>query len=175
MPLKTLLSDKDLREICNDLKIPLRYVGYKDSFLPIKPLDGAYIINLDSKVENRGGTHWVALILKHKQAIYFDSFGLTIPIETRTFISRYRPKRVLFSTRQIQHIDSTMCGYFCIYFLYFFKVLHKTNPHFGYLINKHDSIYVQMNRKLNDKIIAKLMDQLMVAQKYLKSPHPTIL
>ena len=46
---------------------------------------GAYVINLD-EYENIG-THWIALFLKPKHTIYFDSFGIEyIPKEINKFI-----------------------------------------------------------------------------------------
>ena len=163
-----LLSDADLRGMCKAFKIPLHYIGYKDTFSKITPKDGAYIVNLDSQINNRGGTHWTALFLKNKQAIYFDPFGLTVPLPTRNFITRYKPTKILFSTRQIQQMDSELCGYFVFYFLYFFSNLHKNNNNLEYLVAKHNRIYVQQNRKLNDLIIQKLMKLLIAANPRLR-------
>ena len=42
--------------------------------LPNKIKKGAYIINLD-EYENTG-THWIALFVKPKFTVYFDSFGI---------------------------------------------------------------------------------------------------
>ena len=61
---------------------------YSRSNLPNKIKKGAYVISLDEH-ENTG-THWVALFVKPKYMVYFDSFG-------------------------IEHIP--MCGYFCIEFI----------------------------------------------------------
>ena len=36
--------------------------------------DGAYVINLDEHKDT--GTHWVALLCKKKEIVYFDSFGV---------------------------------------------------------------------------------------------------
>ena len=152
-----LLTDTDLTQLCQSLKIPLQFIGFKDTFASHTPHEGAYIVNLDSKTTGRGGTHWTAFLLLHGKAMYFDPFGLTIPRATRDFILRYKPSNVYFSTNQIQGLDSEFCGYFCLYFLYFFTVQHKRNPHLRYLINKHNSIYVQTNRALNDKIIQTLI------------------
>ena len=53
--------------------------------LPNKIKKGAYVINLD-EYENTG-THWVALFVKLKYMVYFDSFGIEyIPKETNKFI-----------------------------------------------------------------------------------------
>ena len=58
---------------------------YSRNNLPNKIKKGAYV-NLD-EYEN-AGTHWVALLVKPKYTIYFDSFGIEhIPKEINKFIN----------------------------------------------------------------------------------------
>ena len=74
---------------------------------------GAYVINLD-KYENTG-THWIALFVKPKCTVYFDSFGIEyIPKEIKHAISNKEIKANIF---RMQAYDSIMCGYFCIEFI----------------------------------------------------------
>ena len=77
--------------------------------------NGAYVINLDEHHDI--GTHWIALYLNNKIAIYFDSFGVEhIPKEIMKYISR---KKIITNIYRIQAYDSIMCGYFCIGFINF--------------------------------------------------------
>ena len=77
--------------------------------------NGAYIINLDEY--HNIGTHWVALYVNNKIAIYFDSFGVEhIPKEIMKFIAR---KKIIANIYRIQAYGSIMCGYFCIGFINF--------------------------------------------------------
>ena len=47
--------------------------------------DGAYIINLDEYANV--GTHWITLICKKNEIVYFNSFGVEdIPEEIKDFI-----------------------------------------------------------------------------------------
>ena len=86
---------------------------YSRNNLPNKIKKGAYIINLD-EYENTG-THWVALFVKPKYTVYFDSFGIEhIPEEINKFIGNNDIKSNIF---RIQAYDSIMCGYFCIEFI----------------------------------------------------------
>ena len=91
------------------LKLPLVGVYSKDT-LPDRCYVGSYIINMeDSDVGN--GTHWVLLkIFPTKEVIYFDSFGLSVPPLIKDFVK----VKIATSTRQIQDIDATTCGYYCI-------------------------------------------------------------
>ena len=77
--------------------------------------NGAYVINLDEYHDI--GTHWVALYVNNKIAIYSDSFGVEhIPKEIMKFIVR---KKIITNIYRIQAYDSIMCGYFCIGFINF--------------------------------------------------------
>ena len=87
----------------------------------------AYVINLDEYPDI--GTHWVALYVNNKIAIYFDSFGVEhIPKEIMKFIAR---KKIIRNIYRIQAYDSIMCGYFCIGFINFMfngkSLTHYTN------------------------------------------------
>ena len=61
------------------------------------------------------GMHWVALFVKPKYTVYFDSFGIEhIPKEIKHAIDNKEIKPNIF---RIQAYDSIMCGYFCIEFI----------------------------------------------------------
>ena len=81
--------------------------------LPRTIKKGAYVINLD-EYENTG-THCVALFVKPKCTVYFDSFGIEhIPKEIKHAIGNKEIKASIF---RIQAHDSIMCGYYCIEFI----------------------------------------------------------
>ena len=105
--------------------------------------NGAYVINLDEYHDT--GTHWVALYVNNKIAIYFDSFGVEhIPKEIMKFIKR---KKIITNIYRIQAYDSTMCGYFCIGFISFmFK---------GKSLTDYTNIFSPNDFNKNDDIIFK--------------------
>jgi hypothetical protein len=154
-----LLTNFDLEYYAGLFKIPLHDVLSKDLFNTIKPKVGGYIINLEDS--DLGGSHWTCLILtKYRNlAIYYDSFGKPMPQDIIRFIKRFNKKcNIIYNIDQIQDIDSIYCGYFCLYFLYFFLVKHKKCKHHRYLLNKHNSIFDLENKKSNDnklKILIK--------------------
>ena len=104
---------------------------YSRNNLPKTIKKGAYIINLDEYKNT--GTHWIALFVKPKYAVYFDSFGIEyIPKEINEFIrsKELGPAvgnndmtkssaiaRIKSNIFRIQAYDSIMCGYFCIEFI----------------------------------------------------------
>ena len=105
---------------------------YSRNNLPNKIKKGEYVTNSD-EYENTG-THWVALFVKPKYLVYFDSFGIEhIPKEINKFIrSKELGSAVNNDTRKssslehiksnifrIQAYDSIMCGYFCIELIHY--------------------------------------------------------
>ena len=59
--------------------------------------------------------HCVALFVKPKYTVYFDSFGIEhIPKEIKHAIDNKEIKANIF---RIQAYDSIMCGYYCIEFI----------------------------------------------------------
>ena len=100
---------------------------YSKNNLPNIIKKGPYVINLDEYANV--GTHWIALSVKPKYSVYFDSFGVEhIPKEIKKFIGNKDIKADIF---RLQAYDSIMCGYFCIEFInYMFKgktLLEYTN------------------------------------------------
>ena len=151
-----LLSNIDLENIAKALRIPLKHIGFKDTFT-MKPIDGAYIVNLQSSVGNTGGSHWTGLVLQGGQAVYFDPFGMPVPLLIRKFIFRYKPKRAIYSMNQIQALPSILCGYFTLYFL-FYLTSHNTSNRLGWLLNRHNAIY--RTEEDTDRIVQRLFRKL---------------
>ncbi len=147
--LKKVLSNFDLFRIAEEKRIPLNDVIAKDEIKKLKK-DGNYIINLEN--HNQGGSHWTALILSKKNCLYCDSFGMPPPEQLYLFLEK-KYKKVDFSRKEIQDMDSTLCGYFC---LEFFKIM-RDHPN-GTLVNnlhQYQNLYSE-NTKENDAILAKL-------------------
>ena len=119
-----------------------RFIGvYSRDNLPDKIKDGAYVVNLDEYSDI--GTHWIALYVKNKTVIYFDSFGIEhISKEVKKFVNN---RNIIVSIFRIQAYDSVMCGYFCIGFIdYMFM---------GKILTNYTNLFSPNNFKRNDDII----------------------
>ena len=118
--------------------------GYSRNNLSNKIKKGAYVINLD-EYENTG-THWVALFVKPKYTVYFDSFGIEhIPKEINKFIGNNDIKSNIF---RIQAYDSIMCRYFCIEFInYMLK---------GEALLDYTNLFSPNDFKKNDQVIKRI-------------------
>ena len=72
---------------------------------------GGLIINMGDR--ETGGSHWVAILMNKKNTVYFDSFGISPPTEIVEFMKK-RKVPSFYSDRQMQALDSTSCGWWCI-------------------------------------------------------------
>jgi len=73
------------------------------------------ILNLDTL--DGPGTHWTCWFKRKDICYYFDSFGLSFPIEFDAYIKC----DTYYSTYKIQEIDDVICGHLCLYVLYGLK------------------------------------------------------
>ena len=132
-------------EISEYYKNELKFNGvYSRNNLPKAIKKEAYLINLDEYKNT--GTHWIALFVKPKYTVSFDSFGIEhIPKEINKFIGNNDIKSNIF---RIQAYDSIMCGYFCIEFLnYMLK---------GKTLLDYTNLFSPNDFKKDDQVIKKI-------------------
>ena len=135
------LSDKDIIYILKSQGIKFNGIFMKDE-LPSKLKQGFYIINLQSS--NIGnGTHWTVLYYNSKLSLYFDAFGFVPPTEIEQKLNRYT-----YNNKQIQSLESTACGYYCISFIIFMNKRKNKKLGFDIFINEFSR-----NTKNNDKLL----------------------
>lgn len=108
-----MMTNVDLEEKARRLHIPLVGVFSKDQLPPVLK-DGGYIINLQSAGDGPG-THWTAFYVENSSRAYFDSFGVIPPLSVQRFLRR----KYIFSEKHIQNIQSEICGYYVLYFIWF--------------------------------------------------------
>ena len=101
------LSNIDIIKILRNYGITINGVFSKD-LLPDVLKEGWYIINLQN--HNQGdGTHWTCFCINDLGNVYWDSFGFDCPENLQQKLKPYE-----FNNREIQNLDSSACGYFCI-------------------------------------------------------------
>jgi len=106
------LTDTDIEDLCKFFNIKLKGV-YEKSELTELPY-GNYIINLN------GQSHWCAMIISPNGNFWYDSYGFPAPENLHKLMGNYT-----WNDTQIQDINSTACGYFCIAFLKFMEKPNK--------------------------------------------------
>jgi hypothetical protein len=109
---KNTTSNIDLLNILQNENISINGVYPKDKLK--KPLkDGFYIINLNDSDE--AGSHWTVLYkINDGYSLYFDAFGFKSPEIVEDILYKYG-----YNKMQIQDINSTSCGFYCIAFIKF--------------------------------------------------------
>jgi len=136
------LSNFDIEEIYPLFYIKLiACIDHKD-LNNYNLVDGSYILNLGNK-------HWSALYVLNKQGFYFDSYGIIYPQSVKIFCPN-----VIYSDDTIQSLNSVLCGYFCLYFLYW--MTNKFSINFKKRFNLFRSQFDD-NEKRNNKILQSLI------------------
>ena len=137
------LSNMDIIHILKSQGIKLNGVYMKDE-LPSKLKKGFYVINLQSS--NIGnGTHWTALYYSSKHSFYFDAFGFVPPVVVENKLKSY-----LYNDKQIQSLESTACGFYCIAFIIYMYGRKNKELDIGFKIFI-DSFSTNTNK--NDKLL----------------------
>ena len=132
-------------EIAEYYKNEPRFNGvYSRDNLPKTIQKGAYVINLDEYADT--GTHWIALYVKNKKVVYFDSFGIEhVPKEIIKFIKN---KDIIANIFRLQAYDSIVCGYYCIEFInYILK---------GKTLLDYTNLFSPNDFKKNDQVIKRI-------------------
>ena len=121
------LNNFELEDAVKKLKIPsFRGVFLLDT-LPKKPnKKECGKVNFDKS--GGPGTHWAAWYKNGKTKIYFDSYGVHLPLE----VIRYLGKPIHYNTDQLQPAGKVFCGHMCLYVL---KEL-STGQDFQSILNK---------------------------------------
>ena len=124
---KKPVSNHDLIEWCDYLNIPINNVPSRDMKVPHNHKQALFIYNLEPSYMS--GSHWVATYAKNGVINYFDSFGMP-PFQEIVNHAKRENLTLLHQDNQIQDIETTTCGYFCLYFL---NEMNKGNSYFNLL------------------------------------------
>ena len=146
------LTNYDIMNICNTLGIKLNGIYMKDD-LPSNVKDGNYILNLQN--HDQVGTHWVGFFKLKNNIYWFDAFGV-YPMQNEMNIFQKNGYNIYYSNIQIQDINSILCGYFVIGYLYF---INKMKGSIQKRISKYQQLFNFDNQKGNDKILISLFRQ----------------
>jgi hypothetical protein len=137
------LTDSQIYKILKNKNIECKIVS-KDK-IP-KNAMGNYIINLDNS--NLSGSHWVAAIFKKNEVLYFDSYGIIYPNELKLASGS---RKIYYNKKDLQSMNSSACGYYCIAFLLYVKNCESYNVFinsFSFLTNVNDNILkILLNNK----------------------------
>lgn len=126
---KNSLSNFDIMKIIQSQGVDDFHGVFMKDLLPKKLERGSYIINLQSSKEG-SGTHWVCLYYTPNYSYYYDSYGFVPPLEVQKKIIPY-----MYNDLEIQDIDSTACGFYCIAFVLYLNKKMNIEKAFMEFIN----------------------------------------
>ena len=143
------LSNHDLIKWCEYLNIPINDVLSRDERVPHNHRQSLFIYNLEPSYMS--GSHWVATYVKDNIINYFDSFGMP-PFQEMVNHAKKKNLTLLHQNDQIQRINTSTCGYFCLYFL---NEMNKGNSYFNLLeaFDIHDTMK-------NERFIKKYIENI---------------
>ena len=150
------ISNYEIENVAKHYKLNLIDCCMKDE-LPSHIQDGFYIINLESSNQGQG-THWTTLIVQPHLALFVDSFGAPPSIEIENFVKKRKGIKFAFSNEIIQDLDSSNCGFFCLYLIYFISK-HQREKELIQLVESFINLFKD-NTKLNDGILRQLFKQI---------------
>jgi hypothetical protein len=111
------ITNRDLEKLCKQF-LDKNFLGvYPSDALPQsnKPIQSV-IFNLSKHDEE--GSHFIAILKTPRKIFYFDSFGKDCSNENiKKFILNFNIK-IEYNKFQIQNDTSSLCGYYCFYFLH---------------------------------------------------------
>ena len=146
------LTNMELLDLAQQMNIQLNGVLMKDEATSNLP-NGNYIFNLQN--HNQSGTHWVALYKQSKTKYYYcDPFGIPPP-ETLINLLQCTETQLFYNDTQIQYIDSILCGYFCLLFLYMMQQSNKPTNNIAQFLQ-----LFYLDTKKNDKELKKIISKL---------------
>lgn len=148
-----MLTNIDLFDIVDEIGLK-NFIGvFMKDELPSKKIIGNYVVNLQSSTDGNG-THYCALkIYSDGSALWFDPFGFDAPKEVYKFVKSNIP----YSDKTIQNINSAICGYYCIAFLFYMSSKENKNK-----LDVYDSFLnmfsdnVEKNRTILQKYLRPL-------------------
>lgn len=122
-----MLTDVQLEVLCKKMGVPLAGIYFKNE-LPRKiEYNKGYIINIQDSHDGEGlensGTHWTCMYITkyangNVEPIYFDSYGQPPPEDVKKFIKTNTNKYLPYTTKDVQSLMSSVCGWYCCAFLY---------------------------------------------------------
>lgn len=110
---KGVLSHDELNQLSILYNIRLDDVIMLEDFIK-NPKIGNFILNLD--LDNRGGTHFIAVINLSNKLYYFDPYGV-LDNDLKDILEKVLKKPVIYNNVKFQGLKQSNCGYQCLVFL----------------------------------------------------------
>jgi len=158
MKLKPLIGKNEaisnffIEDVCKKYGIQLNGVYMRNTLPEDMPI-GNYIVNLEPT--NCNGTHWVAIVVGTDQCCTFDSFGV-VPCQQSYDLLKKKFDKIYYSTKDIQNLNSSACGYFCLGLLIYLTKTKKQPKTLARKVNDYTNLFSDDTTK-NNKILFEFL------------------
>lgn len=131
--------------------LPLNTMVYAANRLPNSlPTPCGLIVNTDP--DYKAGSHWIGIYIdKFRTGEYFDSFGFPPNVDSHLKFLRSSCRKWSYNTKGLQSYDSTVCGQYCLLFLYFRAK--------GFSMSEFLALFSNDSEK-NDSLVRKMFKEL---------------
>lgn len=102
--------------------------------LPTKISTKEFMCIVNTDPDNLPGKHWIAVIIRDGTGFCFDPLGSAPPALLASWLTRHCHKWTC-NLRHIQPYLTTICGHFCIHFLYYCSTNYLRHDSFEVIIN----------------------------------------
>ena len=112
------------------------------------------VVNFDHSYSS--GTHWIALRISKRCLEIFDPLGFNtlrwpnIPHFLLDFLHKFSAHRRILVSKEIQPYSSTLCGFYCIFFVIYrsFNTFANCYKYFSPNLRKNDKLLTNYFNKL---------------------------
>jgi len=155
-----MLTNNQIEDLAKAMSVPLAFVGFKDKLPKKLEYNKSYIINLENELDGKGvkntGSHWSCWqVNKYKsgeiQGIYFDSFGAPMPQIIKERIHHSFGVKIAHTTKDVQSLMNSACGWFCLAFLHFINVFEKRTRNLYTDTETFLSLFDDLNKSIDFK------------------------
>lgn len=149
-----VLSNTDIIELLERNGIHLVFINYKDQLEETPIQVGSYVVNMADSDDGSGGTHWVTFIIEKIDSVYhtvyFDAFGLAPSEAVKKYLAPIDDD-IVYNWNQIQNENSSICGWFVVYWIWFMNTMKNAEPNIYLRYKKFLKLFSsreENNRKL---------------------------
>ena len=115
------ITNGELEKLCKKF-LDNKFLGvFPSDVIPkSRKLLWSIIFNLSAHDEE--GSHFIAIIKRTRKIFYFDSFGRYCTNKNLLKFIKSFGLNIEYNTTKIQDDNSSLCGYYCFYFLHEYSV-----------------------------------------------------
>jgi hypothetical protein len=147
------ITNGDLEKLCKKF-LNNNFLGVFPSDLTPKSNKSKQSVIFNLSAHDEPGTHFIAIYKMGNKLIYFDSFGNKCTnSNVKKFISKFK-NTIEHNKTKIQDDKSSLCGYYCFYFLYLCFLKEKSLNYFIKKFTKDKKKLLQNDVKLMKSILS---------------------